>query len=84
MPNVAIIVLSIIGLTIGGPLLTYSVFLRFCSIKSLQKIACKWGWHSHHYNNWHKAENDPLQFLDFATCQWCGFEGQVDSQGNLY
>ena len=48
------------------------------------KMACKIGWHSHQYDNWHKAENDPNKFLDFATCQWCGYEGQIDSQGNLF
>ena len=32
----------------------------------------------------HHVDNDPLKFLVFAKCKWCGFEGQVDSQGNLF
>ena len=40
------------------------------------------GWHSP--IDLHKLPEDPLQFLIFAKCKWCGYEGQIDSQGNLF
>ncbi len=50
-----------------------------------QKFACKIGWHSYpNFGHIHHAENDPLKFLTFAKCLWCGYEGQIDSQGNLF
>ena len=49
-----------------------------------RKFFCRIGWHSVKYDNKHKAENDPLKFLTFAKCQWCNYEGQLDSQGNLF
>ena len=54
--------------------------------ESLKKLLCKIGWHSIFvgFENPHHAEDDPLQFLVFAKCKWCGYEGQIDSQGNLF
>ncbi len=47
--------------------------------KPLRKIYCKIGWHSHTYDG---------QYFDGCSahvrCQWCGYEGKVDSQGNLF
>jgi len=54
------------------------------NIPFLRTFFCKIRWHSHKYDNTHKADNDPLEVLTFAECQWCGFKGQVDSQGNLF
>jgi predicted Zn-ribbon and HTH transcriptional regulator len=44
------------------------------------------GWHSFlvGYDNVRKSPNDPFLVLTYAKCKWCGFEGQVDSQGNLF
>jgi len=53
---------------------------------SMKRFFCWMGWHSYFvgYEDVHHHEGDPLQFLVFAKCKWCPFEGQVDSQGNLY
>jgi hypothetical protein len=32
----------------------------------------------------YKDPKDPLQFIDFAYCKWCGAKGMIDSQGNLF
>ena len=54
-------------------------------IKKLDWLFCeKLGWHSRSYNDVHHTKNDPNKFLKFAKCKWCGFEGQIDSQGNLF
>lgn len=42
------------------------------------------GWHSIDRSTVHKDPNDPLRFLTFARCKICGYEGQIDSQGNLF
>ena len=53
-------------------------------MKRIKQFFCWIGWHSIGYECVHKKADDPLQFLTFARCRWCGFEGQVDSQGNLF
>ena len=60
-------------------------------MKWYKKFACWIGWHSHSFfrknngfANVHKNPDDPLQFLTYAKCRWCGYEGQIDSQGNLF
>ena len=55
-------------------------------INKLKKVCCSIGWHSYFsgFDNIHKSPQDPLAFLVFATCKLCGFEGQIDSQGNLF
>ena len=78
-----VIIWTLIGI-LGTPLFIYGILLRFIKIGLFMKFACKIGWHSHNYNSIRKATDDPHQFLTFATCQWCRFEGQVDSQGNLF
>lgn len=48
-------------------------------MKHLRRFFCWMKWHSIGY--------EPL-FFDGASvhakCKWCGFEGMVDSQGNLF
>ena len=50
-------------------------------IKWLQKFYCKIGWHCH-------SKDYKLIAFDGASfhckCKWCGYEGLVDSQGNLF
>ena len=51
--------------------------------KRYRKFACKMGWHS--YPDFCGSDEvDPTGFLHFAKCKWCGFKGQIDSQGNLF
>jgi len=53
--------------------------------KWYRKLACKIGWHSWpNFDDVHKKKDDPLLFLTYAKCKWCGYEGQIDSQGNLF
>lgn len=66
----------ILVILISLPLLMY-IFADFS--KTLQKFYCFIGWHSHSYE---------IVSLDgssvHAKCKWCGYEGMVDSQGNLF
>ena len=50
----------------------------------IKRFFCWIGWHSWTYDSVHKDPRDPLGFLTFAKCKWCGYEGQIDSQGNLF
>ncbi len=50
----------------------------------IKKLFCKIGWHSFGYDESEIEHPDRLNFLVFARCKWCGYEGQVDSQGNLF
>jgi hypothetical protein len=60
-----------------------NIFLRWC--KWYRKLSCRCGWHSYpDFSNIHYKTDDPLIFLVFAKCKWCGYEGQIDSQGNLF
>lgn len=46
---------------------------------AFKPFACWIGWHSYHY--------DTIGFdgcSEHAKCQWCGYEGMIDSQGNLF
>lgn len=49
--------------------------------ESLRKFYCKLGWHCHSsdylWNSFDGASNH-------CTCKWCGYNGMVDSQGNLF
>jgi hypothetical protein len=51
-------------------------------VKFIKKILCWLGHHS--ICNRDIKKNDPLGFLMFAECRWCGYKGQIDSQGNLF
>ena len=55
-------------------------------IALLKRICCKIGWHSIFvgFDRIRHSTKDPLRFLVFAKCKWCGYEGQIDSQGNLF
>lgn len=51
----------------------------------LKRFFCWVGWHSAPFSGWTEywpAHSDG--FLIYARCRWCGYEGQIDSQGNLF
>lgn len=48
----------------------------------IKRLCCRMGWHR--IGGWHTKVNDPLNFQVYARCKWCGFEGMIDSQGNLF
>jgi hypothetical protein len=49
-----------------------------------KRFFCWIGWHSI-IAGWDESQNkDGTGFLTFAKCKWCGYEGQIDSQGNLF
>lgn len=50
----------------------------------LKGLCCRMGWHAIDRTSVHTSPRDPLGFLRFARCRWCGYEGQVDGQGNLF
>jgi hypothetical protein len=55
------------------------VFFR--SFKWYRYIACHvMPWHS--YPDFEHISNDGCS--DHARCKWCGYEGMIDSQGNLF
>lgn len=72
-----IIILIILGLII----LCFSTYFIADYFKILQKIFCKIGWHCH-------KKDYIYQSFDGASvhckCKWCGYNGMVDSQGNLF
>lgn len=49
--------------------------------ESLKRLFCKIGWHSF---------LGGFEIMGFdgcsvhARCRWCGYEGMIDSQGNLF
>jgi len=54
-------------------------------MKLLKKFFCWIGWHSlFGYDDVKYLEGDPLKFQKQAKCKWCGFEGLLDSQGNIF
>lgn len=53
-------------------------------LKFVQKFFCKIGWHSHDYEMVSRAEGDPYGTATRYKCKWCGMEGLIDSQGNLF
>jgi hypothetical protein len=48
--------------------------------KTYRKVACKIGWHS--FPHFNKTGFDGCSV--HAKCKWCGYEGMVDGQGNLF
>ena len=47
----------------------------------IKRLFCKIGWHSF------PAGFEPISFdgcSEHARCKWCGYEGMIDSQGNLF
>jgi len=51
--------------------------------KPYRKFACKMGWHS--WPSYSPIQDDWVgTFLKYAQCKWCGYKGQIDSQGNLF
>lgn len=50
----------------------------------LQKFYCKIGWHS--YSHLYETVVHDVGWTKYARCRcpWCGYEGMVDSQGNLF
>lgn len=50
-------------------------------VKPLQKIYCKRGWHCH-MKDYETTGFDGASL--HCRCKWCGYEGLVDSQGNLF
>lgn len=47
----------------------------------IRRFLCWIGWHD---VVTYKDDNDPHKFLTFGKCKFCGKEGQIDSQGNLF
>lgn len=43
----------------------------------IKKLFCKINWHSFSYDA-------PIGNQSHYKCKWCGYEGLVDSQGNLF
>ena len=54
----------------------------------MKKLFCKIGWHCFFpffhffHSHWIFLENDGCS--DHVRCGWCGYEGMIDSQGNLF
>lgn len=51
------------------------------NIAMYKKFACKIGWHSPS-RMWEYKDFDGASA--HCRCQWCGYVGMVDSQGNLF
>lgn len=75
------IVLDCIIGAIVTPLVLMTVVLLFGTrLMFVRKTRCRIGWHS--------APNLDVTGFDGASiharCRWCGYEGMIDSQGNLF
>lgn len=46
-----------------------------------KRFCCWMGWHSH-FIGYSATEFDGAS--QHARCKWCGYEGMIDSQGNLF
>jgi hypothetical protein len=50
-------------------------------IEWLKRMFCRFGWH---------CPARKREYIEFdgasvhARCSWCGYEGMIDSQGNLF
>lgn len=77
-----IAIILFIGIFVGIlPCLFYPL-ARFS--RHLRKFYCKIGWHS--YTHLYETVVDDVGWTKYAKnrCPWCGYEGLVDSQGNLF
>ena len=50
----------------------------------IREFLCKIKWHSIDRDYTHTKEGDELNFQNHSRCKWCGYEGMIDSQGNLF
>lgn len=81
---IALVFTPIIALFVG-----YFLAIR---IRFLRKFYCKIGWHCHshqyqvvfkHYTTYYGGIPE-IHTRCRYRCIWCGYEGDVDSQGTLY
>ncbi|MCK5563660.1 MAG: hypothetical protein KAJ07_00300 [Planctomycetes bacterium] len=89
MKTTDILILIFLGIPLGTMVVCFFLIwegiMRFWQPNIFIKLCCGvFAWHSHGYNHVHKSPKDPLSFLVFAQCKWCGYKGQIDSQGNLF
>lgn len=47
----------------------------------MKKIFCKIGWHSILIGFIYLSNDGASEHM---KCKWCGYEGMIDSQGNLF
>ena len=78
--NLIIVILNIALLIMAVPLILYP-FAKFS--KRLRSFYCKIGWHSYTHL-YIVVEQDVCTQYKKYKCPWCGYEGLVDSQGNLF
>ena len=62
-------------------LLIFIPYMIADHFKPLQKFFCKIGWHCHMKDYIHQSFDGASEH---CKCKWCGYEGMVDSQGNLF
>lgn len=73
---------NIIIFIISGLIILFmSTYFIADYFKPLQKIFCKIGWHCHQKDYIHQSFDGASSH---CKCKWCGYEGMVDSQGNLF
>ena len=53
----------------------------FFALSRWKRFACKIGWHSI-TSGFEDMYHDGCS--QHARCKWCGYEGMIDSQGNLF
>ena len=51
-------------------------------IDKIKRFCCWVGWHSVPFAGYENIGFDGLS--EHARCRWCGYEGMIDSQGNLF
>jgi len=82
----AIEIADFVFVYIVGPLAAVAtlwvIFLTvFTRLKFVRRIRCgRMGWHSHPHFETTGFDGASVH----ARCEWCGYEGMIDSQGNLF
>ena len=71
-----------VGVILMSLIILYGIGYTIANhVKPLQKIYCKRGWHCH-MKDYETTGFDGASL--HCRCKWCGYEGLVDSQGNLF
>ncbi len=80
-----ILIVSFVFIPFVLMMISYQIILRIWRVSFLEFFFCNvMKWHSLSYECVHYHKDDPLKFQEYAACQWCGYKGMIDSQGNLF
>lgn len=53
-------------------------------MKAIGRLLCSIGWHKVDKSRVRGIDGDPFGFIKKSQCERCGFEGLLDSNGDLF